>query len=118
MARLYISPRLWRPQLVLGLRSPRRYRSHATVAPSARVDAPGDGAHGFTLQKKERFDVFHLTAYLLRHDKTGAEYLHLARDDDPNKVFAISFRTNPPDATGVPHILEHSTLCGSEKFVL
>lgn len=57
-----------------------------------------------------------LTALHLQHDKTGAEYLHVARDD-ANNVFSIGFKTNPPDDTGVPHILEHTTLCGSEKFV-
>ena len=57
----------------------------------------------------------HLTALKLEHDKTGAEYLHVARDDK-NNVFAINFKTNPPDRTGLPHILEHVTLCGSEKY--
>jgi Zn-dependent M16 (insulinase) family peptidase len=38
----------------------------------------------------------------------------VARDDE-NNVFSIGFKTNPPDATGVPHILEHVTLCSSEK---
>lgn len=56
-----------------------------------------------------------LTAFDLQHDKTGAEYLHVARDDS-NNVFSIGFKTNPPDHTGVPHILEHTTLCGSEKY--
>jgi Zn-dependent M16 (insulinase) family peptidase len=40
--------------------------------------------------------------------------VHIARDDS-NNVFSIGFKTNPPDATGVPHILEHTTLCGSQK---
>ncbi|OAL22373.1 hypothetical protein AYO20_11198 [Fonsecaea nubica] len=57
----------------------------------------------------------HLTALRLEHDKTGAEYLHVARDDK-NNVFAINFKTNPTDRTGLPHILEHVTLCGSEKY--
>ena len=57
----------------------------------------------------------HLTALKLEHDKTGAEYLHVDRDDK-NNVFAINFKTNPIDRTGLPHILEHVTLCGSEKY--
>lgn len=57
-----------------------------------------------------------LTALQLQHDKTGAEHLHIARDDS-NNVFSIGFKTNPPDDTGVPHILEHTTLCGSQKSV-
>ena len=57
----------------------------------------------------------HLTALKLEHDKTGAQYLHVDRDDK-NNVFAINFKTNPIDRTGLPHILEHVTLCGSEKY--
>ena len=57
------------------------------------------------------------TAYLLRHEKTGARVFILSNDDD-NKVFAIGFRTTPSDDTGVAHIMEHSVLCGSEKYPL
>ncbi len=53
--------------------------------------------------------------YLLRHKKSGA-HLFLVENDDENKVFYIGFRTPPSDSTGVPHILEHSVLCGSRKF--
>lgn len=52
---------------------------------------------------------------VLRHRKTGAR-LFLLSNDDSNKVFCIGFRTPPKDSTGLPHILEHSVLCGSEKF--
>jgi len=52
---------------------------------------------------------------LYRHKQTGAELLSVATDDD-NKVFGITFRTPPSDSTGVPHILEHSVLCGSKKY--
>lgn len=55
-----------------------------------------------------------LAAVELKHDKTGADYIHIAREDK-NNVFAIGFKTNPNDDTGLPHILEHTTLCGSEK---
>ncbi len=55
--------------------------------------------------------------YLLRHKKSGARVL-LMENDDENKVFAIGFRTPPTDSTGVPHILEHSVLCGSKNFPL
>ncbi len=53
--------------------------------------------------------------YLLEHKKSGAR-LFLLSNDDENKVFYIGFRTPPSDSTGVPHILEHCVLCGSEKF--
>lgn len=49
------------------------------------------------------------------HKKSGAEILSVSNDDD-NKVFGITLRTPPSDSTGVPHILEHSVLCGSRKF--
>lgn len=54
-------------------------------------------------------------AYVLEHVKSGARLFLLSNDDD-NKVFSIGFRTPPSDSTGVPHILEHSVLCGSKKF--
>ncbi len=75
---------------------------------------PGEHMHGFTLKRAKHVPELHLTAFLLEHGKTGAEYLHIARDDK-NNVFSIGFKTNPPDDTGVPHILEHTTLCGSHK---
>lgn len=53
--------------------------------------------------------------YLLRHKKSGARIVLLSNEDD-NKVFTIGFRTPPEDSTGLPHILEHSVLCGSDKF--
>ena len=55
------------------------------------------------------------TAYFLEHKKSGAR-LFLLSNDDENKVFSIGFRTPPSDSTGVPHILEHCVLCGSERF--
>ena len=53
--------------------------------------------------------------YVLRHKKTGARVMLIDNDDD-NKVFTIGFRTPPADDTGVPHITEHSVLCGSKAF--
>ena len=52
---------------------------------------------------------------VLRHKKTGAR-IFLMENDDENKVFCIGFRTPPSNSTGLQHILEHSVLCGSEKF--
>ena len=53
--------------------------------------------------------------YLFRHKKSGAR-IAMVSNDDENKVFCIGFRTPPADSTGVPHILEHSVLCGSDKY--
>ena len=55
------------------------------------------------------------TAHLFRHEKTGAELLWLDRASE-NKTFAVALQTLPEDDTGVFHILEHSVLCGSEKY--
>ena len=52
---------------------------------------------------------------LFRHKNTGAEILSIENDDE-NKVFGITFRTPPPDSSGISHIMEHSVLCGSRKF--
>ena len=58
---------------------------------------------------------FQAEGYLLRHRKTGARIFAVEAEDE-NKVFNIGFRTPPADSTGVPHIIEHSVLCGSDKF--
>lgn len=69
----------------------------------------------YTVRKEEAIEEMNGTAYLLEHDKTKARVL-LVLNDDTNKVFHIGFRTPPSDDTGVPHITEHSVLCGSKKF--
>lgn len=66
------------------------------------------------LQEKDLADL-KSQGVLLRHKKSGARVL-LMENDDENKVFAIGFRTPPADSTGVPHIMEHSVLCGSREF--
>ena len=53
--------------------------------------------------------------YIYRHKKSGARVVYIENDDD-NKVFTIGFRTPSENSTGVQHIIEHSTLCGSEKY--
>lgn len=69
----------------------------------------------YKLIKQKFIEEVNSDVYLLKHIKSGARILLLSNDDD-NKVFTIGFRTPPTDSTGVPHILEHSTLCGSKKF--
>lgn len=64
---------------------------------------------------KRRMEDLNSESYLLRHKKTGARVALLSNDDE-NKVFNIAFRTPPVNSTGVPHILEHSVLCGSKDF--
>lgn len=98
------------------LRYREAFRAASTVADLKNFPSVGEKLHGFTVQQKRSVEELHLAAVLLKHDKTNADYLHVARDDK-NNVFGIGFKTNPPDATGIPHILEHTTLCGSEKSV-
>lgn len=76
-----------------------------------------DVIHGFRLMRVEKVEEASSEAFEFQHEKSGARLLYLKNHDD-NKVFSISFRTPPTDDTGVPHIIEHSTLCGSRKFPL
>ncbi|KAI9750811.1 MAG: Mitochondrial presequence protease [Lichina confinis] len=99
----------------LGLKPAGSRRPYATATTLDHHSSPGTQLHGFTLRRTKRVPELELTAYHLQHDKTGADYLHVARDDK-NNVFSIGFKTNPPDGTGVPHILEHTTLCGSKRY--
>ena len=69
----------------------------------------------YTLQEKKELKDIDSMGYVLRHDKSGARVI-LIENDDNNKTFSIGFRTPPSDDTGVAHIMEHSVLCGSEKF--
>jgi presequence protease len=73
--------------------------------------------YGFELQRNQMVPEINSRAKVYRHIKTGARLLSLENDDE-NKVFGISFATPPEDSTGVPHILEHSVLGGSQKFPL
>lgn len=70
---------------------------------------------GYEIVEKRTIEDLNSESYILRHKKTGARVALLSNDDD-NKVFYIGFRTTPVNSTGVAHILEHSVLCGSEKF--
>lgn len=69
----------------------------------------------YELIEKKAIDELKSTGYYLKHRKTGAKVCLLSNEDN-NKVFYIGFRTPAPDDTGVPHILEHSVLCGSKEF--
>ncbi len=73
--------------------------------------------HGFELIREETIHELNTVARRYRHAKTGADLLSLQNDDE-NKVFGITFRTPRDDSTGLPHIMEHSVLCGSRKYPL
>jgi len=69
----------------------------------------------FEIVQESFVQEFGVKAILYNHKKTGAQIMSVIAPDE-NKVFGITFRTPPNDSTGVPHILEHSVLCGSRKF--
>lgn len=69
----------------------------------------------YSLVEKRELSEVNGTGYVLSHNKTKARVM-VIENDDSNKVFTIGFRTPPADDTGVPHIMEHSVLCGSKNF--
>ncbi len=69
----------------------------------------------YVLVKEQSLPEIQSVGYLLSHKKTGAKILCVENADD-NKVFSIAFRTTPKDSTGVAHIIEHTVLCGSDKY--
>ena len=74
-----------------------------------------DKLFGFTVIRSRRTEELDATLWEMEHDKTGAKLVWLDNTEE-NKLFAVAFKTLPDDDTGVFHILEHSVLCGSEKY--
>ncbi|KAI9921751.1 hypothetical protein PsorP6_001082 [Peronosclerospora sorghi] len=98
----------------------RRCHSVSSISSIERGDGckslqVGELYHGFRLERMETVPEYGLNALELRHERMKAKYVHLD-SKDTNNVFAIMFRTPPSDSTGVPHILEHRVLCGSQRF--
>ncbi|GAA5796196.1 hypothetical protein HPULCUR_001565 [Helicostylum pulchrum] len=98
----------------LGLAS-RILRKGARNYSSKAILAPGQKLQGYKVQQVRKVPELELTAITLQHEATGAQHLHIDREDS-NNVFAVGFHTPVSNDTGVPHILEHTTLCGSEKY--
>jgi Zn-dependent M16 (insulinase) family peptidase len=71
--------------------------------------------HGFELLEARDTAEIRSRVLWYRHSRTGAELLSVVSDDE-NKAFGVTFRTPPPDSSGIAHILEHSVLCGSERY--
>ncbi len=69
----------------------------------------------YEIIKEQELADLNSRGYLLRHKKSGAR-ISIISNDDENKVFYVGFRTPPKDSTGVAHIIEHTVLCGSDKF--
>ncbi len=85
--------------------------STASIAENAQVDHHPS----FKWLRSERIDSLNVTLQEFQHIKTGALHYHMDADNTEN-VFLVAFRTVPMDSTGVAHILEHTSLCGSKKY--
>ena len=72
--------------------------------------------NAFQLQKQDFIPTLNIQAQIYKHSTTGAEHIHLHSPDNDENVFMVALRTVPEDSTGVAHILEHTTLCGSRKY--
>ncbi|TPX37139.1 hypothetical protein SmJEL517_g01018 [Synchytrium microbalum] len=71
---------------------------------------------GFNFKEATRIDEFALDVFKFEHEKTRTLYYHVHKADASNNVFCVAFKTPPSNSTGVPHILEHTVLCGSAKY--
>jgi Zn-dependent M16 (insulinase) family peptidase len=89
--------------------------SDGKASPANEPLQVGAVVHGFTLEQKQFIKELDGEGYLFRHLKSGARLLKVVSKDD-NKVFSVAFKTPPPNDTGIPHIMEHSVLNGSESF--
>ncbi|KAJ3120662.1 Mitochondrial presequence protease [Nowakowskiella sp. JEL0407] len=90
------------------------YATTTSVA-DQHLFTPGAVIHGFKVEQLKNVKEFDLSVAKLSHLKTGADYIHIFKEDS-NNVLSVGFKTPPQDSTGVPHILEHTTLCGSQKY--
>ena len=73
--------------------------------------------HGFRPISTTALPEYRSEGHLFRHEATGCEVYHV-HNDDPENLFAFVFKTPPADSTGVAHIVEHTVLCGSERYPL
>ena len=94
--------------------------AQAVASPAAPLTRPADAkfvteAHGFKLQRHQCVPEYDSMVLLYKHEKTGAEAISVINHDE-NKTFGVVFRTPVDNSYGIPHILEHSVLCGSRKY--
>ena len=75
----------------------------------------GETVEGFTVKEVRDFPLLGAELILFEHDRTGAELMYIA-NNDTNRVFDLTFFTRAIDNTGLPHVFEHATLNGSEKY--
>ena len=87
----------------------------AETLEAAGLPAIGDVVYGFEVKEIREFALVGAQAVLFEHQRTGAKLMYLA-NEDTNRVFDLTFLTRPTDDTGLPHVFEHSTLDGSQKY--
>ena len=90
-------------------------RAEPVMAPAVEELAPGDVVNGFEVLEIRDFPLVGGVIVYFEHQKTGAEFMYIA-NDDTNRTFDLTFFTRPTDNTGLPHVFEHATLGGSEKY--
>src|SRR5262245_57233142 len=83
--------------------------------PSPSPHAPGSVHGDFVFDRVRPVPELRCVLHEVTHRPTGAQIIHIG-NDDPENLFCLSFRTLPISSNGVAHILEHTVLCGSEKF--
>ena len=79
------------------------------------LPAVGDTVEGFTVRETRDFPVIGATVVLFEHERTGAQLMYIA-NNDTNRAFDLTFFTRAVDNTGLPHVFEHATTDGSEKY--
>lgn len=87
----------------------------AVAAPAGQLTPAPPALHGFTLSRQQYIPEYGADVRVYTHDKTGADVISVVAPDE-NKTFGAVLRTPVADSKGVPHILEHSVLCGSRKY--
>lgn len=86
-----------------------------SFAEDTKTPETKEASHSFKLIREEEIADIASTALIYEHEDTGAELIWI-KNDDPFKVFAATFRTEPSDSSGSPHIIEHALLGGSRKY--
>lgn len=92
----------------------RGFRHYSSAPPKSKYPI-GSKISGYVVDRVEQIPEFNMTAVELTHSFSGSKHLHIDRQDK-NNVFGVVVKTNPPDNSGLPHMLEHTTLCGSQKY--
>ena len=88
---------------------------NSTLPASLKTNTESSCHSSFEFLRSQTLSTLNINVSEYRHRKTGAQHIHIDADNDEN-VFLVALRTVPEDSAGVAHILEHTALCGSEKY--